>query len=503
MLIPRNGGAAMTTQNITTSRNFMIEDFDVASPIDTFNFTVSWASVHFDDDQFNGSTILKNVSFTGLSGRVSVFFDGFFDASQFSNPASVTFHFGGSLNSDYMLGTASADEIFGGYGNDTLFGGIGSDLVNGGPGDDHIIWHNGDGSDQVNGDLGFDVQTVFMSDTGGDNILLQAVGNVARLDRSNLGLFNLEMSDVEQLSIVDGGGHNNFTVVNSLAGTDLIGGIRYEGSPHIDTVDAAAGNVVLNAHGMDGNDVLTGGSQADTLDGGPGADKLVGAGGNDLLIGGISTDSLNGGAGNDTFVLGDGADTVVDASGIDTITSTISRSLANFASVENLALINVEGALTGTGNNLNNAISGNNLNNTLIGGIGNDVLRGRNGSDVLTGGPGIDTLIGGAQSDFFVFNAPLNIANRDVLTDFSNVAGNNDAFRLEDSVMTQLGGAGALAANKFFAGATAHDADDRIVYNQANGALTYDANGNAAGGSTLLAVLTNKPALTFADFVVI
>jgi serralysin len=60
-----------------------------------------------------------------------------------------------------------------------------------------------------------------------------------------------------------------------------------------------------------------------------------------------------------------------------------------------------------------------------------------------------------------------------------------------------------LTANRFFAGAAAHDADDRIIYNQANGALTYDSNGNAARGSTLLAVIANKPTLTFVDFVVI
>ena len=102
------------------------------------------------------------------------------------------------------------------------------------------------------------------------------------------------------------------------------------------------------------------------------------------------------------------------------------------------------------------------------GGIGNDVLRGRTASDTLIGGHGIDTLTGGAQSDFFVFNAPLNAAHRDVVTDFANAAGNNDTFRLENAVMTKLGAAGALKANLFFAGAAAHDADDRIVYNKTN-----------------------------------
>jgi Ca2+-binding RTX toxin-like protein len=100
-----------------------------------------------------------------------------------------------------------------------------------------------------------------------------------------------------------------------------------------------------------------------------------------------------------------------------------------------------------------------------------------------------------------VFNAPLSAANRDVVVDFNHV---QDTFRLENAVMAGLGGAGALASAKFFAGAVAHDADDRIVYNKATGALSYDSNGNAAGGTTLLATLTNKPANIAAnDFVVI
>lgn len=70
--------------------------------------------------------------------------------------------------------------------------------------------------------------------------------------------------------------------------------------------------------------------------------------------------------------------------------------------------------------------------------------------------------------------------------------------------MPQLGGVGVLVAAKFFAGAAAHDADDRIVYNKATGVLSYDSNGNLAGGSVQLATLTTtKPTLTFADFIVI
>jgi Ca2+-binding RTX toxin-like protein len=248
------------------------------------------------------------------------------------------------------------------------------------------------------------------------------------------------------------------------------------------------------------------------------ANILAGNNFNNTLAGAGGLDSLRGGLGNDTYVLENGADGIVDTGGVDTATSTVSRSIAAYATLDNLTLVNVAAALAGTGNNLANIITGNNFNNTLnggngndrlngglgsdnlIGGVGNDVLNGGNGNDTLTGGVGVDTLTGGANNDFFVFNAPLNAANRDVVTDFFAP---QDTFRVENAVMTGLGAPGGLAPAKFFAGAAAHDADDRVIYNKVNGALSYDSNGNAAGGVTLLATLTNKPMLTSVDFVVI
>ena len=149
---------------------------------------------------------------------------------------------------------------------------------------------------------------------------------------------------------------------------------------------------------------------------------------------------------------------------------------------------------------------------TLLGEIGNDLLVGGADNDILVGGPGNDRIYGGASvdilvgspgNDIFVFHALVLVANRDTITDFGQVLGNNDSIYLENAVMPALGPAGPLDPTAFFAGTAAHDASDRIVYNKPTGALFYDADGNLAGTAVLLAIISNKPTLTAADFVVI
>jgi uncharacterized protein YkwD len=139
----------------------------------------------------------------------------------------------------------------------------------------------------------------------------------------------------------------------------------------------------------------------------------------------------------------------------------------------------------------------------LDGGSGNDNLSAGLGNDVLIGGYGTDILNGGAGNDFFKFASALVAAGIDSIVGF--VAA-NDTVQLDNAVFTALGATtGTLAAAKYFEGTAAHDADDRIIYNNANGALIYDSNGNAAGGAVQFATLAAGLAasLTNADFVVI
>jgi Ca2+-binding RTX toxin-like protein len=110
-------------------------------------------------------------------------------------------------------------------------------------------------------------------------------------------------------------------------------------------------------------------------------------------------------------------------------------------------------------------------------------------------------LSGGAGNDSFVFNTPLGAGNRDTITDFSHV---DDTFQLENAIFTRLGaGTYTLNAAFFRAGVKALDANDYIVYNRANGLLSYDVDGNGAHAPIAFALLGNKPAIACDDFLVI
>ena len=87
-------------------------------------------------------------------------------------------------------------------------------------------------------------------------------------------------------------------------------------------------------------------------------------------------------------------------------------------------------------------------------------------------------------------------------TIFGFVSG-SDKIVLDDAVFAGIGPLGSLAAGSFVTGSAAADAEDRIIYNAATGALLYDADGNGAGAAVQFATLGGSPALAASDFMVI
>jgi cysteinyl-tRNA synthetase len=139
------------------------------------------------------------------------------------------------------------------------------------------------------------------------------------------------------------------------------------------------------------------------------------------------------------------------------------------------------------------------LADTIDGLEGRDTINGRAGNDKLYGGLGNDTLTGGAGKDQFVFDTKPGKANIDVITDF--VAG-SDRIVLDDDIFGKLD-AGALANSAFVIGAKASDGNDRIVYNDKTGALSYDADGSGKIAAIQFAELDAHLQLTASDFLVI
>lgn len=195
-------------------------------------------------------------------------------------------------------------------------------------------------------------------------------------------------------------------------------------------------------NGFIAGQTLNGTAVANTINGGVGADDIAGLAGND---------TLNGNAGDDVILGGDGVDT----------------------------------------------INGGDNNDLLDGGAHNDTINGGLGNDRIVGGLGLDRLTGGGDSDVFVF-ATAFAGSADTITDY-NVA--QDTIQISRALVGNLA-AGELPASRFKNTATgALDADDRIIYNSANGQLLFDSNGSAAGGSVLIATLPANIAMVAAEIV--
>ncbi|MDO9103778.1 MAG: cadherin domain-containing protein, partial [Methylovulum sp.] len=273
--------------------------------------------------------------------------------------------------------------------------------------------------------------------------------------------------NITQKGVTESGGNDALV---GTKGDDII-----NGQSGADTLTGGAGNDTLN--GGAGNDQLDGGTGNDLISGISGANTLVGGSGNDTLIGGVGNDSLDGGADNDVLTGEAGNDSLSGGIGND--------QLRGGAGNDSLA-----------GNAGNDLLMGEAGDDSLEGGADDDILTGGAGNDLLDGGAGKDVLSGEAGNDIFKFTS-LSI---DTIKDFV-VA--DDSLQLENSLFTQLTTTGVLDLDHFKIGKVAADADDYLVYNNKNGALFYDADGNGSGSATQIAMLGVNLALTHADFVVI
>jgi Ca2+-binding RTX toxin-like protein len=191
--------------------------------------------------------------------------------------------------------------------------------------------------------------------------------------------------------------------------------------------------------------------------------------------------------GNDTYYVDSSGDRVYETSTggtADRVYTTVSHTLA--AHVENL-YDSGSGSINLTGNTAANVVYGN------------------SGANKINGSSGKDTLYGGAGKDTFVFSTALSSTNIDKILDYNAVY---DTIQLDNAVFKNLGSGSLTAPRKlssscFVNGPAAKDKNDYIVYDKAKGYLYYDADGSGSGKAVLIAALSNKAALTYAEFYVI
>jgi Ca2+-binding RTX toxin-like protein len=449
---------------------------------------------------------------------------------------------GNALNNT-IRGNMGVNIIDGGDGNDTLDGGIGADTMIGGAGNDVMAVDNTGDVTVEDAGGGIDTVRAVMSYTLGDNI-----ENLFLLSSAISGTGNADDNTIT--------GNNANNILTGLGGNDMLDGGKgkdamYGGAgDDVYVVDTLGETVVENAgEGTDTvrsiatftlgaeieNLVLTGTATASAF-GNALANTLTGNTANNILNGYGGADLMQGGRGNDTYFVDDAGDVVNENAGEGTDIVNTAATTTLGANLENLVLSGT-GAIDGTGNALDNAITGNAANNTLDGGLGRDRMSGGGGDDtylidnagdsVAEGtGMGTDLVISGISyslalnvenliltgaalngtgnvlNNTLTGNALANTLNGSTGADVMIGGGGNDTYVVDNAadVISELAGEGTdtvTAASSYTLGAelenlvlggtlvingTGNALDNVITGNTKNNILTGDAGNDTLNG---------------------
>ncbi len=329
----------------------------------------------------------------------------------------------GNALDNVITGNASANTIDGRAGADTMIGGDGNDIYTVDSGADVVVEQAGQGIDKVQSYVDYVMTANVESLTLMDVTAVVAIGN--DLDNTIVGSAADNILDGGSGADTMSGGLGNDTYYvdsvgdlvkeNAGSGTDtVVSTVSYTAASNVENL-TLAGAAAINASGNGLANVLTGNAADNTLNGLAGADMMIG------------------GDGDDTYVIDNAGDVVVElaAEGVDTVNSSVTVTLA--ANVENLVLTGT-GAVSGTGNDLDNIMTGNAGANSLTGGAGDDVL---------TGGAGADKLTGGTGSDTFAFAAGFG---KDTVLDFDATSASHDVLSFAGGLFADA--AAVLAASK-------------------------------------------------------
>jgi Ca2+-binding RTX toxin-like protein len=334
----------------------------------------------------------------------------------------------GNALDNFITGNAENNFIDGAAGSDSMAGGAGDDVYIVESTGDRVTETLGQGIDEVRASITYTlvdhVENLVLTGTanlsGYGNSLHNAItGNFGEntLD-GGVGADTLSGGIGDDLYLIDNA--NDVIIEVREAGVDqVIATVSYTLSDNVDHLSLAGSARSGTGNALD--NLIIGHSGDNVLMGLDGNDTLNGAGGNDSFIGG---------SGDDIYFVDSISDIVVEANvvGRDRIYSRVAYNLVD--NVEELVLDDVAGAVSISGNALDNYIAGNTSANKLTGGSGNDTLIGGGASslgDTLDGGFGADILVvsggnnlltGGFAADRFEFSGIVNTEN--TITDFES-----------------------------------------------------------------------------------
>jgi Ca2+-binding RTX toxin-like protein len=411
--------------------------------------------------------------------NLDTFSDGYTLESNIENgtiTGSRDFGLDGNELGNVLTGNSGANTLNGLDGADTLIGGLGADAMSGGSGVDTASYaaaaaavkvfagNTSLNTGEAAGDT-FDSIEKLVGSAFADT--LNIVGGSVT---SAAGLGGNDTYYVDNLSdkVVEGAGQGTADLVATSVSYAL------SAAAQVETLRTTSngGTAAIDLTGNDFNQTIIGNAGVNTINGGAGADAMFGGLGNDTYFVDL------GGAGGDQVVENVGG-------GIDTVAARTSYTLRIGSYVDTLRT-------TSNGGSTAINLAGNELAQAIVGNAGVNVLNGRGGLDILTG-------LGGA--DAFVFDRAIAAGNVDHITDFVHA---QDKIRLDHDIFATLP-SGALSSSAFKdISSAAEDANDRILYKHATGALYYDADGAGGAAAQLFAILDNHPAtITSSDFLVI
>jgi len=381
-----------------------------------------------------------------------------------------------------LTGPADINATGNGLAN-TLVGNDGVNILSGGKGDDvyyiqtigdRVLEGKGEGHDTVYSTISYSLRGQYVED-----LTLEGSGDI---NATGNNLANVLTGNAGVNVLAGGEGDDTYYVQNA---SDVVLENRGEGYDAVySTVSYSVQGQHVEALFLTGEADIdaTGNALDNFLGGNDGANHLYGGAGNDTLDGGFgAADTLEGGAGDDHYDIRSVGDRVIEGKegGYDIVFASVDFALTG-QYIEELVL--TDEAVRGVGNGLNNGITGTSLDN------------------ILDGWSGMDTLFGGGGADTFVFSTKLGPTNVDTIWDFATGV---DKIQLNASVFSGLT-AGGLSEEAFHIGLAAHDADDRIIYDSASGALFFDRDGSGDRyGQIQFATLNDHPGLNFSDFQVV